>query len=64
MREKKMNINELKQELAKKFANMSYEDFERFEHDLKVLYAHKHPNVMRIDKFGGVWMKINGEETK
>ena len=51
-----MNINELKQELAKKFANMSYEDFERFEHDLKVLYAHKHPNVMRIDKFGGVWM--------
>lgn len=42
-----MNINEIKQELAKKFANMSYEDFEQFEYDLKILYAHKHPNIMR-----------------
>ena len=53
-----MNINEIKQELAKKFANMSYDEYESFKHDLDVMYAHKHPNIMSIDECGGVWVNV------
>lgn len=53
-----MNINEIKQELAKKFANMSFDDFESFKHDLDVIYSHKHPKVMSVDEHGSVWVNI------
>lgn len=53
-----MNINEIKQELAKKFANMSYEDYEKFKYDLDVMYAHKHPNIMCIDEHGVIWLNV------
>lgn len=53
-----MSINEIKQELAKKFANMSFDDFESFKHDLDIMYSHKHPKTMSVDKEGNVWVNI------
>lgn len=53
-----MSINEIKQELAKKFANMSYDEYESFKHDLDVIYSHKHPKTMSVDENGEVWVNI------
>lgn len=51
-----MNFNEIKQELAKKFENMSYDEFKQFEHELIVMYVNKHPKTIHIDEYGGVWV--------
>lgn len=53
-----MNVNEIKQELAKKIANMSYEEYESFKYDLDVMYAHKHPKIMKIDEHGVIWLNV------
>ena len=57
-----MNFNEIKQELAKKFENMSYYDFKQFEHELIVMYANKHPKTIYIDECGGVWIYEEDKE--
>lgn len=56
-----MNFNEIKQELAKKFENMSYDEFKQFEHELIVMYVSKHSKTICIDD-SGVWIRDTGSE--
>lgn len=62
-----MNFSEIKQELAKKFEKMSYEDFKKFEHELLIMYANKHSKNMCVDGqwtyTTGVWIRDTESES-
>lgn len=58
-----MNFNEIKQELAKKFEKMNYDDFKKFEHELLIMYANKHPKTICVDTTG-VWIRDTESEDK